>query len=125
MEVLMGKSSINGPFSMAMLNNHRVKQYQTISNISLDLSGPVLDLFVSLRSPGSRGCRSRNAAHWRDSETWAAEWSPVAWSTKIESPRLRQRKNTHGTTKIIISYLFVFNLCNHLSIYSCVCKYQM
>jgi hypothetical protein len=25
MEVLMGKSSINGPFSMAMLNNQRVK----------------------------------------------------------------------------------------------------
>jgi hypothetical protein len=24
MEVLMGKSSINGPFSMAMLNNQRV-----------------------------------------------------------------------------------------------------
>jgi hypothetical protein len=26
MEVLMGKSSINGPFSMAMLNNQRVNQ---------------------------------------------------------------------------------------------------
>ena len=26
MEVLMGKSSINGPFSMAMLNNQRVTQ---------------------------------------------------------------------------------------------------
>ena len=27
MEVLMGKSSINGPFSMAMLNNQRVYIY--------------------------------------------------------------------------------------------------
>jgi hypothetical protein len=27
MEVLMGKSSINGPFSMAMLNNQRVFQF--------------------------------------------------------------------------------------------------
>ena len=27
MEVLMGKSSINGPFSMAMLNNQRVHQF--------------------------------------------------------------------------------------------------
>jgi hypothetical protein len=27
MEVLMGKSSINGPFSMAMLNNQRVNKY--------------------------------------------------------------------------------------------------
>jgi len=26
MDVLMGKSSINGPFSMAMLNNQRVKK---------------------------------------------------------------------------------------------------
>jgi hypothetical protein len=26
MEVLMGKSSINGPFSMAMLNNQRVNK---------------------------------------------------------------------------------------------------
>jgi hypothetical protein len=28
MDVLMGKSSINGPFSMAMLNNQRVNQNQ-------------------------------------------------------------------------------------------------
>ena len=27
MEVLVGKSSINGPFSMAMLNNQRVPQF--------------------------------------------------------------------------------------------------
>jgi hypothetical protein len=27
MEVLMGKSTINGPFSMAMLNNQRVYKY--------------------------------------------------------------------------------------------------
>jgi hypothetical protein len=26
MEALMGKSSINGPFSMAMLNNQRVRE---------------------------------------------------------------------------------------------------
>jgi hypothetical protein len=29
MEVLMGKSSINGPFSMAMLNNQRVLVFLT------------------------------------------------------------------------------------------------
>jgi hypothetical protein len=28
MEVLMGTLSINGPFSMAMLNNHRVLEKQ-------------------------------------------------------------------------------------------------
>jgi hypothetical protein len=28
MEVLMGKSSINGPFSMAMLNNQRVNDFK-------------------------------------------------------------------------------------------------
>jgi hypothetical protein len=30
MEVLMGKSSINGPFSMAMLNNQRVQYHSKI-----------------------------------------------------------------------------------------------
>jgi hypothetical protein len=30
MEVLMGKSSINGPFSMAMLNNQRVTSFMAI-----------------------------------------------------------------------------------------------
>jgi hypothetical protein len=32
MEVLMGKSSINGPFSMAMLNNQRVYIAKIIAN---------------------------------------------------------------------------------------------
>jgi hypothetical protein len=31
MEVLMGKSSVNGPFSIAMLNNQRVYIYTMIS----------------------------------------------------------------------------------------------
>jgi hypothetical protein len=38
MEVLMGKSSINGPFSMAMLNNQRVHLWdgsQTNENIDM------------------------------------------------------------------------------------------
>jgi hypothetical protein len=32
MEVLMGKSTINGPFSMAMLNNQRVFMVYVIEN---------------------------------------------------------------------------------------------
>jgi hypothetical protein len=32
MEVLMGKSSINGPFSMAMLNNQRVNVIKNHGN---------------------------------------------------------------------------------------------
>ena len=32
MEVLLGKSSINGPFSMAMLNNQLVYMYVCIDN---------------------------------------------------------------------------------------------
>jgi hypothetical protein len=32
MEALMGKSSINGPFSMGMLNNQRVNRHKSIAN---------------------------------------------------------------------------------------------
>jgi hypothetical protein len=36
MEVLMGKSSINGPFSMAMLNNQRVNPFLSMEIIKRD-----------------------------------------------------------------------------------------
>jgi len=51
MEVLMGKSSINGPFSMAMLNNQRVivqVTCETTSNawglLNIQLVGSLLEL---------------------------------------------------------------------------------
>ena len=48
-------------------------------------------MLVSPQSPGSRGCRSRNAAHWRDSETWATHG---AWPGQNGCPRPRPKKNS-------------------------------
>ena len=42
----MGKSSINGPFSMAMLNNQRVNFFQLI----LELSPLLISSFVFVNS---------------------------------------------------------------------------
>jgi hypothetical protein len=46
MEVLMGKSSINGPFSMAMLNNQRVNLGDVIYSLPPRKHGLLPDLFT-------------------------------------------------------------------------------
>ena len=99
---LIGKPSINGPFSMAMLNNQRVKYPSIYTNVfnSKDVF-PVFHSNAALKNPcfwcspfwldlSCGGFQSMGVPHWssifgKDFPLRSSWGSPMTWSTQRPS----------------------------------------
>ena len=121
MEVLIGTSSINGPFSMAMLNNQRV---------SLLAKSPYQ---VELSLYNSQ-VQTLSNHHLTISESQCVWLNPVHVLNIVKSPwwvryRLRYPRKNRTTSRLLLfflmgllSYVYIY-ICVYICIYICIYIY--